>query len=43
MKLYKYTGTIASLTVRFGEAETITLYHVHQSIRQALHWENPHW
>lgn len=26
MKLYKYTGTVACLTVRSGKAETITLY-----------------
>lgn len=26
MELYKYTGSVAALTVRFGKAETITLY-----------------
>lgn len=26
MELYKYTGSVAVLTVRFGKAETITLY-----------------
>ena len=26
MALYKYTGSVAALTVRFGKAETITLY-----------------
>lgn len=26
MELYKYTGSVAILTVRFGKAETITLY-----------------
>lgn len=26
MELYKYTGSVADLTVRFGKAETITLY-----------------
>lgn len=25
MELYKYTGSVAALTVRFGKAETITL------------------
>lgn len=26
MELYKYTGSVAAMTVRFGKAETITLY-----------------
>lgn len=26
MELYKYTGSVAVLTVRFGKAETVTLY-----------------
>ena len=26
MELYKYTGSVAVMTVRFGKAETITLY-----------------
>ena len=26
MELYKYTGSVAALIVRFGKAETITLY-----------------
>lgn len=26
MELYKYTGSVAALTVRFGKAEAITLY-----------------
>ena len=25
MELYKYTGSVAVLTVRFGKAETVTL------------------
>lgn len=28
MELYKYTGSVAVLTVRFGKAETITLYDI---------------